>query len=224
MAGYSGTPLPKKLGVIELTQFATKHAPEQFAATLGPLPAGAEWRKQVRPGLDVVVAFYTSRASMVREWPKLTAAVAPNGTVWIAWPKRASGVATDITEDVLREEFLPTGWVDNKVCAIDDTWSALRFAFEARATRGLNPTGSTERGQAPSHSPGIRRGSDVSELRSHVRARLECVNGRSVKKLNKAGVGLHPGEAIVAAMVLHPSGMARRVAMGGAMATRSVHD
>lgn len=129
MAGYSGTPLPKKLGVNELTLFATKHAPDQFAATLGQLPVGAEWRTQVRPGLGVVVAFYTSRALMVREWPKLTAAVAPNGTVWIAWPKRASGVATDITEDVLRQEFLPTGWVDNKVCAIDDTWSALRFAL-----------------------------------------------------------------------------------------------
>ena len=129
MAGYSGTPLPKKLGIKQLTRFATKHAPADFAATLGELPSDTEWRKQVRPGLDVVVAFYTSRALMIREWPKLTAAVAPNGTVWIAWPKRASGVATDITEDVLRDELLPTGWVDNKVCAIDDTWSGLRFAL-----------------------------------------------------------------------------------------------
>jgi hypothetical protein len=129
MAGYSGTPLPNKLGIKELTQFATKHAPEGFEATLGELPDGADWRKQVRPGLDVVVAFYASRALMVREWPKLTAAVAPNGTVWIAWPKRASKVPTDITEDVLREKFLPTGWVDNKVCAIDATWSGLRFAL-----------------------------------------------------------------------------------------------
>jgi hypothetical protein len=129
MAGYSGTPLPKKLGLEERTRFATKHAPAGFDSTLGGLPTGAEWRKQVRPGLDVVVAFYTSRALMVREWPKLTAAVAPNGTVWIAWPKRASGVATDVTEDVLRDELLATGWVDNKVCAIDDTWSGLRFAL-----------------------------------------------------------------------------------------------
>jgi hypothetical protein len=66
---------------------------------------------------------------MVCEWPKLTAAVHPDGTVWIAWPKRASKVPTDITEDVLRDEFLPTGWVDNKVCAIDGTWSGLRFAL-----------------------------------------------------------------------------------------------
>jgi len=129
MAGYSGTPLPKKLGIKELSRFATKHAPAGFDSTLGELPMGVAWCKQVRPGLDVVVAFYTSRALMVREWPKLTAAVTPNGTVWIGWPKRASGVATDITEDVLRDEFLPTGWVDNKVCAIDDTWSGLRFAL-----------------------------------------------------------------------------------------------
>jgi len=129
MAGYSGTPLTTKLGVKEMTLFATRHAPDDFASTLGELPAGAVWRKQVRPGLDVVVAFYRTRAPIIREWAKLTAAVAPNGTVWVAWPKRASGVATDITEDVLRQELLPTGWVDNKVCAIDGTWSGLRFAL-----------------------------------------------------------------------------------------------
>jgi hypothetical protein len=129
MAGYSGTPLPKKLGIKEGTLFATKHAPADFAVTLGSLPHGTSWRKQVRPGLDVVVAFYTSRTLMVTEWQRLTAAVEPNGTVWLAWPKRASKVPTDITEDVLRDEFLPTGWVDNKVCAIDETWSGLRFAL-----------------------------------------------------------------------------------------------
>lgn len=129
MAGYSGTPLPKKLGIGPGTRFATKHAPDDFAETLGDLPPDADWRAQVRPGLDVVVAFYTSRRTMVREWPKLTAAVAPSGSVWIAWPKQASKVPTDITEDVLREEFLPAGWVDTKVCAVDDTWSGLRFSL-----------------------------------------------------------------------------------------------
>jgi hypothetical protein len=121
--------LPKKLGIAAGSTFATKHAPDGFAETLGELPPEAEWRRQVRPGLDVVVAFYTSRPVMAREWPKLTSAVAPNGTVWIAWPKKANKVPTDITEDVLRAEFLPTGWVDNKVCAIDETWSGLRFAL-----------------------------------------------------------------------------------------------
>lgn len=133
MAGYSGTPLPQKLGITEGKRFATKHAPGGFADTLGTLPPAAEWRRQVRAGLDIVVAFHTSRSSMIREWPQLTAAVSPNGTVWIAWPKRASEVPTDITEDVLRDDLLPTGWVDNKVCAIDETWSGLRFALR----RGL---------------------------------------------------------------------------------------
>jgi hypothetical protein len=128
-AGYSGTPLPKKLGIVAGTAFATKHAPDGFAETLGDLPPGAAWKTQVRAGLQVVVAFYTSAATMRGEWERLTAAVAPAGTVWIAWPKRASKVPTDITEDVLRAELLPTGWVDNKVCAIDDTWSGLRFAL-----------------------------------------------------------------------------------------------
>src|SRR5580765_789667 len=133
-AGYSGTPLPKKLGIKEGSLLATVHAPEGFEATLGALPPEAEWRTRVAPGLDVVVAFYTSRAALAKEWSKLTRAAAPNGTVWVAWPKKASpknssAVATDITEDVVRELLLPSGWVDNKVCAIDDTWSGLRFAL-----------------------------------------------------------------------------------------------
>ena len=128
-AGYSGTPLPKKLGIKEGTLFATVHAPDDFDTTLGVLPAEAERRARLSPGLDVVIAFYTSRAPLVKEWPKLTKAAAPGGTVWVAWPKKASKVPTDITEDALRELLLPSGWVDNKVCAIDDTWSGLRFAL-----------------------------------------------------------------------------------------------
>jgi hypothetical protein len=129
MAGYSGTPLAKKLGITEGKRFAVRSAPAGFAETLGDLPPEAEWKRQIRPGLDVVVAFFTERAALVSSWAKLTAAVAPSGTVWVAWPKRTSGFSTDITEDVLREELLPSGWVDNKVCAIDETWSGLRFAL-----------------------------------------------------------------------------------------------
>jgi hypothetical protein len=129
MAGYSGTPLPKKLGITEGKCFAVRSAPAGFDETLGDLPPGAEWRRQVKPGLDVVIAFFTERATLAHSWPSLTAAATPNGTVWVAWPKRASGVPTDITEDVLRDELLPSGWVDNKVCAIDETWSGLRFAL-----------------------------------------------------------------------------------------------
>jgi hypothetical protein len=128
-AGYSGTPLAKKLGIVEGTRFAVRTAPANFAATLGPLPIGAEQLARVRASLDVVVAFFTVRAKLVAAWPALTRAAAPAGVVWVAWPKRSSGVATDITEDTLREDLLPSGWVDNKVCAIDDTWSGLRFAL-----------------------------------------------------------------------------------------------
>jgi hypothetical protein len=129
VAGYSGTPLPKKLGITEGKRFAVRSAPAGFADTLGELPPGADCFHQVRPGLDIVIAFFTERAALARSWATLTAAVTPNGTVWVAWPKRASGVATDITEDVLRDELLPSGWIDNKVCAIDETWSGLRFAL-----------------------------------------------------------------------------------------------
>jgi hypothetical protein len=127
MAGYSGTPLPKKLGIGEGTRFAVKSHPPGFAASLSPLPPGATQLARVRAPLDVVIAFSTSRASLVRQWPALTKAAAPNGCVWVAWPKRSSGVPTDITEDTLRADLLPSGWVDTKVCAIDDTWSGLRF-------------------------------------------------------------------------------------------------
>jgi hypothetical protein len=125
-AGYSGTPLPKKLGIGDDTVFTVRHAPPGFADTLGDV-GGAVWQKSLLAPLDVIVSFHLARAPLLEEWPKLTDAVAPDGAVWIAWPKKASGIATDITEDVLREVLLPTGWVDNKVCAIDETWSGLRF-------------------------------------------------------------------------------------------------
>jgi hypothetical protein len=129
MAGYSGTPLPQKLGIKDGTRFAVAHAPDGFADTLGELPPTATWKRSLRAPLDVAIAFVTSRDHLVRAWPTLTAAVAPDGAVWVAWPKRSSGVATDITENTLRDELLPSGWVDTKVCAIDDTWSGLRFSL-----------------------------------------------------------------------------------------------
>ena len=106
MAGYSGTPLPKKLGIVGDAVFVVVDAPEEFAATLGDF-GDAVWQRSLLAPLDVVVAFFTSRTELVAAWPKLTEAVEPDGSVWVAWPKKTSGVATDITEDVLREELLP---------------------------------------------------------------------------------------------------------------------
>ena len=128
-AGYSGTPLPKKLGIKPDARFAVRNTPDGFESMLGALPPGAMWLDAVQPGLDVVLAFHTEQSALLADWESLTTAVQPNGTVWVCWPKKASKVPTDITEDVLRELLLPSGWVDNKVCAIDATWSGLRFAL-----------------------------------------------------------------------------------------------
>ena len=127
MAGYSGTPLPKKLGIREDARAAFPGEPAGFRATLGALPDGAEVRTRARGPLDVIVAFFTRRAELAGRLDRLVANLAPDGGLWIAWPKRASGVETDITEDVVREEALPRGLVDNKVCAIDATWSGLKL-------------------------------------------------------------------------------------------------
>ena len=127
MAGYSGTPLPRKLGIKEGATVATLGAPGGFAGSLEPLPAGVTLTGALPERADVVVAFFTEAGALAEGLPALTDAIFPAGGLWIAWPKRASGVATDITEDVIRDLALPTGLVDNKVCAIDDTWSGLRL-------------------------------------------------------------------------------------------------
>jgi hypothetical protein len=126
VAGYSGTALPRKLGIKEGGVVALRGAPEGFEATLGELPHGARVKRAAAP-VDVVVAFFTRAAELDRRLGGLAKAIYPDGGLWIAWPKRASGVATDITEDVIRDLALPRGLVDNKVCAIDETWSGLRI-------------------------------------------------------------------------------------------------
>ena len=128
-AGYSGTPLQKKLGFKPGFTAAYVAAPDGFDALLGELPEGVTVRRGLRGPLDLVVCFVTARAELERRLPKLRAALAPAGMLWVAWPKRASGVPTDITEDVVREVALPTGLVDTKVAAIDDTWSGLRLVI-----------------------------------------------------------------------------------------------
>jgi hypothetical protein len=128
-AGYSGTPLAKKLGIREGSRLAGLAAPENFAALLHPLPDGVALRDRLRGPLDVIVFFTERRAELARRLPALTKALDPAGGLWIAWPKRSSGVPTDMTEDVVREIALPTGLVDNKVCAIDATWSGLRLVI-----------------------------------------------------------------------------------------------
>jgi hypothetical protein len=132
MSGYSGTPLPRKLGLEPGQRVAFLDAPAAFAAALGELPAGVRPRTAARGPLDLVVAFFAERARLARRLPALIRALDPAGALWIAWPKRASGVATDITEDVVRELGLAAGVIDVKVCAIDETWSGLKLVIRLR--------------------------------------------------------------------------------------------
>ncbi|MDX6663717.1 MAG: hypothetical protein QOG09_1819 [Solirubrobacterales bacterium] len=125
-SGYSGTPLAKKLGIKEASTVALVDAPEDFERTLGELPPAVELRAGARGKRDLIIWFVTSHRRLEQRWDSITRAI--DAGLWIAWPKRASGVETDITEDVIREVALPRGWVDHKVCAIDETWSGLRLA------------------------------------------------------------------------------------------------
>jgi hypothetical protein len=121
VTGYSGTPLPKKLGV----------KPGSDVVVLGDAPAGflPDVDRADSGPADVIVSFHTERGELEERLPSLRALMRPAAGLWIAWPKRASGVATDLTEDVVRELGLANRLVDNKVCAIDETWSGLRLVI-----------------------------------------------------------------------------------------------
>jgi hypothetical protein len=125
-SGYSGTPLPKKLGIIAGSTVALVGAP---AGLLDDLPAGVTVKRQARGKADVVVAFFTEQRDIERRIDALGRMIFPAGGLWVAWPKKASGVATTMNENVVRAVALPLGLVDNKVCAIDETWSGLRVVW-----------------------------------------------------------------------------------------------
>jgi hypothetical protein len=132
-SGYSGTPLPKKLGIKPGARVAAVGpVPESFEAALGDV----EVRRRLRGRADVIVAFFADRGALERRLPALRDALEPAGGLWIAWPKRSSGVDTDLGEGVVRELGLAAGLVDNKVCAIDEIWSGLRFVYRLRDRPG----------------------------------------------------------------------------------------
>jgi hypothetical protein len=130
-AGYSGTPLPVKLGIGESDEVALIGAPEWFEDLIESWPDVASVHTTLADDAryDVIVTFMTQRAELEDQLPRLRARMAPACGLWIAWPKRAAKVPTDITDDVVREIALPTGLVDNKVCAIDQTWTGLRLVI-----------------------------------------------------------------------------------------------
>ncbi len=130
-AGYSGTPLPHKLGIKPEHAVAVLGGPASVAASLSGLPGVGPPQRDLSGSdpLDVIVFFVTRRAELEERLAGLRERMAPAAGLWIAWPKRASGVPTDMTEHAVREVALPTGLVDNKVCAIDETWSGLRLVI-----------------------------------------------------------------------------------------------
>jgi hypothetical protein len=129
VAGYSGTPLPKKLGITEGTNVVLLGAPPDIVDRLSQASAGVTVKRQARGTADVVVAFFKERRELERRIDSMGRMIYPEGGLWIAWPKRASGILTTVNENVVREIALPLGLVDNKVCAIDETWSGLRVVW-----------------------------------------------------------------------------------------------
>jgi len=128
-AGYSGTPLVKKLGIKDDARLGLFGAPDGFADLLVGLGDDVVVKTRAGSPLSVIVSFHTERAHFEARLPVLLRSLDRDGGLWVAWPKKASKVPTDMTEDVVREVVLPLGLVDNKVCAIDDTWSGLRVVW-----------------------------------------------------------------------------------------------
>jgi hypothetical protein len=128
LAGYSGTPLPKKLGIKTGLTVALLGAPADFARTLGPLPEDAHVVDRLTGPADLIVLFTRSRGDLGRRLPPAIRALSDGGGLWIVWPKKASGVSTDVSETVVRSVGLASGLVDYKIAAIDAIWSGLKFA------------------------------------------------------------------------------------------------
>ena len=137
MAGYSGTPLPKKLGIKEGSRIALVNAPDDFESVLGELPADVEFVTRSSKSLDIILFFVSTERSLSRDFAKLAGKLVRNGMIWIAWPKKSSGVATDLSFDNVQRIGLNAGLVDVKICAIDETWSGLKFVYRVKDRASL---------------------------------------------------------------------------------------
>lgn len=139
MAGYSSTPLAKKLGIKEGSRIGLINAPQDFRIALGKLPAGATFVKRLSNSLDIIVFFVLTERALARDFARLAKKLAMNGMIWIAWPKKSSGVSTDLSFDSVQRTGLGAGLVDVKICAIDDTWSGLKFVYRLKDRVKANP-------------------------------------------------------------------------------------
>ena len=137
MAGYSGTPLAQKLGIKAGQKVVTIGAPAGYRKLLALLPEKVSFTTEVKPGAAFAHLFVSERKVLEKELKRLRKLIADTGTLWISWPKKSSGVATDITEDTIREVALPLGFVDVKVCAVDETWSGLKLMIRRENRKSL---------------------------------------------------------------------------------------
>jgi hypothetical protein len=134
-AGYSGTPLAKKLGIKPGSELTLLKPPDELTQWLAPIPEDVAIRDDLRARADVVVAFFDREAALRKRLGAMLRTIFPDGGLWVAWPKKASGVPTDITEDTIRRLGLDAGVVDNKVCAISEVWSGLRLVHRVENRR-----------------------------------------------------------------------------------------
>jgi hypothetical protein len=146
-AGYSGTPLAKKLGIAAGAVVCALDAPANYRDLLAPVPEGVRFAAKVSASTDLVHAFVTARARLAERLGALRTAIRPDCAVWVSWPKKAAKVPTDITEDAIRGIALPLGFVDVKVCAVDEVWSGLKLVIrkELRAPAAGDAVKSTRR-------------------------------------------------------------------------------
>ena len=126
-AGYSGTPLAKKIGIGNGHRVWLVNAPANYKTLVSPLPDGVTFVSKASNTTDIAHVFTTKRREMEKTLRAARGTLKPDAAIWVSWPKKASKVATDITEDVIREVALPMGFVDVKVCAVDETWSGLKL-------------------------------------------------------------------------------------------------
>jgi Protein of unknown function (DUF3052) len=135
VAGYSGTPLAKKLGIKPGTRLLAVNAPADYAALLDPLPENVAFLPAGADELDVVHLFTKTRSELIKLIDRYMTKIKQEGAIWVSWPKKASGIPTEVTEDTVRELALPLGLVDIKVCAVDETWSGLKLVIRKENRR-----------------------------------------------------------------------------------------
>jgi hypothetical protein len=132
MVGYSGTPLPRKLGIKENQRIALVNEPGSLLKQLGALPTNTHVVSKLTAPLDLVVLFVESERALARQFPSIAKKISTNGMIWVAWPKKSSGVATDLSFERVQRIGLDCGLVDVKICAVDEVWSGLKFVIRLK--------------------------------------------------------------------------------------------